>query len=295
MELDMIELVDQPKSRETSPSLHSDDTDPTICFGLQENPFLDSVNPDYFFRTEAHEEACLQMKKCIEDHISMGLVTARSGTGKTLLTQILLQELDQNRYRPALVLAYPRISRSALLRELANELEIEGLPARASLHKLMTAVQQRIYELHEENKKPVFMIDEVHFLGGDTLHLLRTLSNIETARRKLVTILLFGEETFLRKLDEPRYRAILSRTFIRSHLRPLTPGEVEQYIKFRCLMAGGGNNLFGKDTFERIREVTEGVPREINRLCHNALERAASRGLSGIDRTFLEEVIETSW
>jgi len=239
-------------------------------------------------------DAYLKMKKCIEDRISIGLITARSGTGKTLLTQILLQEFEADHYKPALVLAYPKISRTALLLELANELEIQDLPPQISLHRLINRVQEFIYHLHRDGKKPVFIIDEVHFLSGDTLHLLRTLSNIETAREKLVTILLFGEEAFLEKLNRPSYKAILSRMFIRAHLRPLFPGEVEQYVKFRCLMAGGRPDLFEDDTYPLIHKATDGVPREINRLCHNALQMAVNDSLTRVNALVINKVIQTA-
>ena len=275
MDVNVIEMVDRPSAGASRAQFESSDADALSWFAMKENPFLDNVNPNYFFRTEAHEDAYIKMKKCIEDNISIGLIAAQSGTGKTLLTQILLQELDKRIYRPVLILAYPRFSRTALLRELAHEMEAPVLSSRAPLHDLINAVQGRIFELHTQGIKPILLIDEVHFLGGDTLHLLRTLSNIETAQKKLITILLFGEESFLHKLDDPRFKAILSRTFIRAHLRPLRNNEVEQYVKFRCLMAGGRNDIFTPETYARIYDITKGVPREINRLCHNALAAAA--------------------
>lgn len=294
LNVNVVELVDRPESGPTQAEFLGDSSDPLKYYQLREHPFLDNVNPDYFFRTEAHEDAYIKMKRCIEDHISLGLITARSGTGKTLLTQILLQELDMGRFKPALVLAYPHISRSGLLKELIHELDVEDVPDRKTLHGLINMVQDRIYELHREGKKPIFLIDEVHFLDGDTLHLLRTLSNIETAQKKLVTILLFGEESFLAKLDKPKYRAILSRMFIRAHLRPLLSREVEQYIKFRCLMAGGKSDLFEADVFPFIHEATDGVPREINRLCHNALQIAAGKGYKKVNGTIIGQVIRMS-
>jgi len=295
MEVNVIELVDRPGAGPTQAEFTTESSDPVAFFRLRENPFLDNVNPDYFFRTEAHEDAYLKMKKCIEDNIALGLISAQSGTGKTLLTQILLQELDKSRYRPALILAYPRFSRSALLRELAHEMGIFGVSLRLTLHALMNVVQERIYQLHKEGVKPVILIDEVHFLSGDTLHLLRTLSNIETARVKLVTILLFGEESFLEKLRDPRFKAILSRTFIRANLRPLFESEVEQYVKFRCLMAGGRGDLFTKETFVRIHEHTGGIPREINRLCHNTLAKAAQKRIASITSELLDDVIQKGY
>jgi type II secretory pathway predicted ATPase ExeA len=97
-------------------------------FKFRENPFLDNVNPHFFFRTEAHEDAYIKMKKCIEENIAIGITTALSGTGKTLLTQILLTELEPERYEPTLVLAYPGMSRTGLLREVATEMGITIWP-----------------------------------------------------------------------------------------------------------------------------------------------------------------------
>jgi len=292
--VEVAEMVDQPDARSTRAEFQTLSSDPVKYFNFRQNPFLDNVNPEFFFRTEAHVDACLKMKKCIEDHISLGLIIARSGTGKTLLTQILLQELKQDHYKPALVLAYPRISRTALLLELASEMEIPDMPSQISLHRLINRVQEFIYSLHRDGKKPVFIIDEVHFLSGDTLHLLRTLSNIETAREKLVTILLFGEESFLKKLERPGYRAILSRMFIRARLRPLLPSEVEQYVKFRCLVAGGKPDLFEDDAYPLIHKATDGVPREINRLCHNALQLAVDDSLFRINAQVIDKAIRTA-
>src|SRR5438874_12823701 len=95
-------------------------------FRFRENPFVDSVNPQFFFRTEAHEDAYIKMKKCIEEHVAVGLTTAMSGTGKTLLTQILLNELEPARFEPILVLAYPGMTRAGLLREVAAEVGIDA-------------------------------------------------------------------------------------------------------------------------------------------------------------------------
>ncbi len=264
-------------------------TSPLEHFHLRSHPFADNVNPEFFFRTEAHEEAFLRMKQCIDNDVALGLTTALSGTGKTMLTQILLQELDPRSYKPILVLVYPGMARSALLNEIMNELQLE-LPAgtRANVYGMIAAIQQEIIRLHRRGVKLVIIIDEVHFLRADSLHILRTLSNIEVPERKLVTLLLFGEESFLARMENPTYRSLFSRIFERVMLRPLNKNEVEQYIKFRCLMVGGGPSLFAQETFARIYELSGGVPREINRICHSAMSRAARKALIKVDLSVIE-------
>jgi len=256
-------------------------------FQFQEHPFGDNVNPRFFFRTEAHEDAYIKMKRCIDEHVAVGLTTALSGTGKTLLTQILISELDSRRYETILVLAYPGMTRTGLLREVATELGIEGLSARTPVHILMSAVQERILALYRAGKQLVITVDECHFLGLEALQVIRTLSNLEVPERKLVTLLLFGEEFFLQKLERPEYASIANRMFIRARLRPLTAEETEQYVKFRCLISGGRPSIFASDVYGPLHELSRGIPRDINRLCHTALFEAARQGHSVVDRATL--------
>jgi type II secretory pathway predicted ATPase ExeA len=234
------------------------------------------VNPKFFYRTESHEEAFIKMRQCVDEDIALGMTAAASGTGKTLLTQILLSDLDPEHHQPVVVLVYPQMSRTALLLEIAGELELE-VPRRARVQTLVSLIHRHIIGLYRRGIRPVMFIDEAHFLSGDSLHLLRTLSNIEVPERKLVTILLFAEEAFLDKLEQPRFRALFSRVFVRADLQPLSVHEVEQYVKFRCLVAGGSGAIFERATFPLIHELSRGIPREVNRVCHEAMTRAMAR------------------
>jgi general secretion pathway protein A len=259
-------------------TIHEASFDVVQAFKLAAQPFSDNVNPEFFFRAKAHEDAFLAMKQCIEDHVSMGLVTALSGAGKTLLTQVLLQDLDPRRYKTILVLGYPGMTRSALLRELVEELKLEGLPRRPNTHAMITAIQEHIIQLYLKGTRLVVIIDEVHFLRSDALQVLRTLSNVEVPEQKLVTLLLFGERGFLDKLQRPAYKSIYSRMFARVDLRTLDRAEVEQYVKYRIMIAAGTPNLFSADGLDRVYAISEGIPREINRVCFVSLGEAARQG-----------------
>lgn len=280
--LDFSHIVDQTHGDGKRASIAEASSDPLKHFGLTCHPFADNVNPEYFFRTEAHEEAFIAMKQCIDEHIALGLTTAISGTGKTLLTQVLIQELDPRKYQSLLVLAYPGMTRTALLQEIARELKLEDLPARANTHGLISAIQGYIIKLYLGGQRLVLIIDEVHFLNAEALHILRTLSNIELPEQKLVTVLLFGEQSFLEKMKHPTFKSVFSRMFSRTEIRPLHPHEIEQYVKFRLLMAGGKGQIFPVEIFPVIHSMTQGIPREINRICHNALALAARRGENAI-------------
>ncbi|MBN1868432.1 AAA family ATPase [Candidatus Sumerlaeota bacterium] len=290
-EFSVVEMIDGSPvaGRE---EIDSGSAQPLKFFRLQQNPFADSVNPEFFYRTEAHEAAFIAMKRCIEEDISLGLTTAASGTGKTLLTQVLLHELDPERYKPALILIYPKMSRMAMLREICAELQIEIRAKRPTTHDLMETIQRKIMDLAVEGVKLVVIIDEVHFLTAENLQVLRTLSNIEVPEKKLVTVLLFGEESLLPRLDDPKFKSILSRMYTRVHLRALTPDEVEQYVKYRLLLAHGRPDIFQPDCFAWLARETGGIPREINRVCYNAMREAAAHRQSRVTPDLLGRMKE---
>ncbi|MEN6625450.1 MAG: AAA family ATPase [Candidatus Sumerlaeia bacterium] len=283
------ELIDKGDgSRAVVPETNAD---PVEFFNLHAQPFNDNVNPEFFYRTEAHEEAFLAMKRCIDEHISLGLTTAISGTGKTLLTQVLIQELDPRKFQPILILCHPGMTGNGLLREIADELKLE-MPKRRTTQDLIWAIQAHIISLYIKGLRLVLIIDEVHFLTAEPLHILRTLSNLEVPERKLVTVLLFGEQCFLEKMKRPDFKAVFSRMFTRVELRPLRGQEIAQYVKFRLLVAGGRPALFADDVFAPLEGLSQGIPRELNRICHNALIWAARHGQESITAETLRQLVE---
>jgi type II secretory pathway predicted ATPase ExeA len=236
-------------------------------YGLQELPFSDAVNPKYFYKTDGHEEALIRLELAVRHDMSLGLVTGPSGSGKTLLSQMLLQRLDPVKTQAALVLVSPGMSKTALLKALMSEL---GLPIPdgffVGTQALLAAVQEHVIALHREGRKLVVLIDECHFLAADSLHMVRTLSNLETPEKKLVTLLLFGEPGFLRRLNHPSHESLRNRLYLRSELQPFTAEETTQFVKFRLMMAGRLDDLFTDDAFPALYECSGGISRRINKL-----------------------------
>ena len=241
-------------------------------YGFQELPFSDAVNPKYFYKTDGHEEALIRLELAVRHDMSLGLVTGPSGSGKTLLSQMLLQRLDPVKTQAALVLVSPGMSKTALLKALMHEVQLpvpEG--GFVSAQTLLAAIQTHVIALHREGRRLVVLMDECHFLPADSLHMIRTLSNLETPEKKLVTLLLFGEPGFLRRLNHPSHESLRNRLYLRSELQPFTAEETAQFVKFRLMMAGRLDDLFTGDAFPALHESTGGISRRINKLCTLAL------------------------
>ena len=256
-------------------------------YGLRENPFADSVHPAFFFRTEAHAEAFRSMMHAVEFQASLGMLTAPSGTGKTLLTQLLLQHFVEAKHRAILVLVTPGLSKTGLLREILSELNLALPVGIARVQDLMKALSNHIIELHEQGRRLVIVIDESLLLSADCLHIVRTISNIETPQQKLVTCLLVGESRLEDRLAHPSYDSLRNCIYLRSQLRALTQEEAGQYIKYRLMTAGRLIDLFTEAALHALREHSGGICRSLNKIAMLSLIEGADRGAATIDETIV--------
>jgi len=262
-------------------------------FGFQKDPFSDSLNLDFYFRTERNEQALFKMIMCVEHNISLGLVTAESGLGKSLLGQKLLVNLSEMKYQTALVLVTPGMSRANFLKELCFELTgDESIFDIRDSHTVLKHLQNEVIDLYERGKKSVVIIDEAHFLSSKSLHTLRTLSNIEVPDKKLITCILLAERNFLKRMKHSSYKSLESRMYIREMLLPLTRSEVEQYIKFRIVAANGSVEIIDENVYDAVYEKTDGVCRRINKIMTLSFINAFFASQKRITSDIIKEIEE---
>jgi type II secretory pathway predicted ATPase ExeA len=117
--------------------------------------------------------------------------------------------------------------------------------------------------------------------------MVRTISNIETPEQKLVTCLLFGESRLLQRLNHPSYASLNNRIYLRSELRPLTPEEVAQYVKFRLMTAGRFEDLFAPTALHTLHELCGGICRNVNKLAMLSLIEAADARAALVDEALV--------
>jgi len=252
-------------------------------FGLRENPFADSVHPAFFFRTDNHAEAYRSMMLAVDFRASLGMVTGPSGTGKTLVSQLLLQHFEEPKHRVVLVLVTPGLSKTGLLREILSELNLALPVGIARVQDLVKLLSNHIIEMHQQDQRLVIIVDECHLLSSDCLHVIRTISNIETPQEKLVTCLLFGETRLAERLEHSSYASLSNRIYMRSGLRPLTATEVAQYVKFRLMTAGRLDELFTDSALAVLHECSGGICRSVNKLAMLSLIGASDRRAALVD------------
>jgi general secretion pathway protein A len=257
-------------------------------YKLKEQPF--GVTPDsrYLFLTSTQKDALSSVIYGIESGCGFVALIARPGLGKTTL---LFQTLDILRERARLVFLFQTISTPVdLLRALLSGL---GAPdMRASLVEMQIRLKNLLAEQYSAGKRVVLVIDEAQNLDDSVLELVRMLSNFETASDKLIQIVLAGQPQLAENIGSPELVQLRQRVSIFARLNPFTAEETALYIAHRLRVAGYASDtpLFTKDALALITQASEGIPRNINNLCFNALSLGAALEQKPIDREIIRQV-----
>ena len=247
-------------------------------FGLREMPF--GITPDigFVFACRSHQDALDTLLFALANAEGFIKVTGDVGTGKTLLCRRFVATLDQHR-----VVAYipnPYLEPRTLLLALADELKVD-VPRDVDQHLVLKRLTRALIEIAQGGKAAVVCIDEAQAMPVETLEALRLLTNLETEKRKLLQVVLFGQPELDQKLAAASMRQLRSRITFQSELTALMREEVGLYLDHRLRVAGYvGASLFPSRAVRLIHSATGGVPRLINILANKALTAAYDEGVS---------------
>lgn len=236
-------------------------------FGLQEMPFSLAPDTSYFFAYGHYSDALNTLLVALRTGEGFIKITGEVGTGKTLLCRKLLKTLDARFV--TIYIPNPLLTPSGLQVAVAEEL---GIPITRYQHRLIKLITDRLIELTSERKHIVLCLDEAQAMPLETLEALRLLTNIETEKQKLLQVVLFGQPELNTRLDQPSVRQLKQRITFSHRLEPIDYDGMEAYIKHRLIVAGfKGSMLFQPQTLQRLYQMSHGIPRLINILCHKAL------------------------
>jgi MSHA biogenesis protein MshM len=154
---------------------------------------------------------------------------------------------------------------------LADELEIE-LQKDVDQHQLLKSINQRLLQLAQQGKRVLVCLDEAQAIPLESLEALRLLTNLETEKRKLLQIVLFGQPELNRHLQNEAIRQLAQRITFHYHLGPLTKDDLDYYLAHRLNIAGySGGRLFSRGAVWMLSRCSGGIPRLVNILAHKSL------------------------
>jgi general secretion pathway protein A len=262
--------------------------------GLEKEPFSTSPDPAFFYESAFHKAALYRLQIAIKLKRGLSLVLGDVGIGKTTLSRRLSQLLK--RYEKVafhMILNPIYETESEFLTGLLKLFRITPEHGPLSIVESLELIEQYLFEKGvEEGQTVVLLIDEAQRLSPASLELLRALLNYETNEHKLLQLILIGQLELL-----PRLRGMKNfwdRISLRHVIHPLDELEVQAMITFRLRQAGyaARKQLFTIEAVQEIYRHTQGYPRRITKLCHDALEQLVLSDKEDVDETIVQKLIK---
>jgi general secretion pathway protein A len=258
-------------------------------FHLSKPPFSMTPDPEFLYLAPTHREALAGLIFTVLGRRGTAVLTGEVGTGKTTLLRKLIQSVPDEKVQFCSV-----FSTNVPPDEFFELILIGfGLPVKG------TGKAQRLLQFWEflmasaeEGRTPVLLVDEAHKLSAELLEEVRLLMNFETAERKLLQVVLAGQNELRDLMRREDLRQLRQRVSVRLDIVPLQPREVDQYMRHRWHQGGGNGNFpFDPEAVELVASWSRGIPRVMNAICDIALLRAYSSEAASVGPETVREAV----
>ncbi len=251
-------------------------------FQFHEKPFSLTPDTQFFMNQRSHRGALNTLLVALKHCEGFIKIVGEVGTGKTLLCRILLSHLGENSIYVTAYIPNPYLTPEELKAFVAQEIGAD-YDANMQAHQLMSSIYRRLLQLARQHKQVVLVVDEAQAMPRETIEALRLLTNLETEKRKLLQVVIFGQPELDVLLNRPDLRQLKQRIVFAEYLKPFNYAGVRDYLLHRLQAAGNGNpHLFSTPAVWLLARGSGGIPRLINILAHKALMVAYGRGDSRV-------------
>jgi general secretion pathway protein A len=254
--------------------------------GLHEDPFKLSADPRYLYLGPEHLAVYRQAQGVIARRRGLGLITGDMGMGKSSLARRLY---DVYSAEEGVDVCYIHTAAFKSAMDAARQISTAlGVAPQRSLQRQMDGLEKMMADAFTKNRNVIVLLDDAQLMDVEALEVIHRLYNFDYDA-KVVQILAFGQSE-MNPLFETN-KAVNARVFVRLALPPLTLSSALQMVLFRLHVAGRSEPLIDDDAFELLYDFSQGVPREIIRLCALATDGVLQSDETLITQNIVRKVI----
>lgn len=255
-------------------------------FGMKEDPFKLSADPRYLYLGSEHLAVYRQAQGVISRRRGLALITGDMGMGKSSLARRLY---DVYASEEAIAICYIHTAAFKSAMDAAREVgKPLGVPPQRSFQRQMDGLERMMADAYTARQNVVVLLDDAQLMESEALEVIHRLYNFDYDA-KVVQILAFGQSEMTALFATNK--AVNARVFVRLVLPPLTLASALQMVVFRLRVAGRNEPLIDDDGFEMLYERSQGVPREIIRLCALATDFLLQSDENMISLNIVREVV----
>jgi general secretion pathway protein A len=263
-------------------------------WGLKKPPFDNVPDPTMYADCHASmENAIAETLFAIEEgNECVAVLVGDVGLGKTLSIRIIIDSLDQDKYKIALV-TNPDMSFIELLREIIGQLIGKQCEEGRRIN-LLEMFNKILFETIDSGRKDLVFVDEANAMSPANLESLRLLTNMQDDQKNLFTIVLAGQLELARRLEHPKRANLLQRIGTFSRIDKIESEDlVKAYVETRLKLAGGLRPIFTNDAYGFLWEYSEhGVPRLINKISKLSLKAGETNQFTQISGEVVRQIGE---
>ncbi|MCP3950611.1 MAG: AAA family ATPase [Desulfobacterales bacterium] len=241
---------------------------------LEKEPFSNSPDPDYFFKSRQHTECLQNLELSLRLRRGLNVVVGEVGTGKTTLCRQMIKKFSRDEEFETHLVLDPHIADPTMFLQVVAQMferEPNGPTGDWADHKEF--IKQYLYERGvKESRVVVLIIDEGQKIPSPILEILRELLNYETNEFKLLQIVVFAQREFEQILE--KHANFADRINLLHMLGPLGFRDTRLMIDYRLQKAGAESSLNSMLSFPALAAIyraTGGYPRKIVNLCHRIM------------------------
>ena len=249
-------------------------------FKLDKLPFSLAPDTNFYCDLPTHTRILNRLIASLQQGQEVIKIIGKKGVGKTLLCQLLINELNNS----FIIMLLPMLVENELqlYEALAHQLDI-NIDSDFS-GSLDNAITQRLFELNKSDKHPVLIIDDTHNFSDDCLEAISRLTNLK--------IVMFGQPRLNKKLKKSALRQLKQRIKLSCYLKTLNKKEMSNYLYQRLIQAGSNyESIFLPPVKKHLIRASGGIPRLLNVLGHKALLISYSRGINQVDTLAMKRAI----
>lgn len=257
-------------------------------FNLSQLPFTKEIQTERLHLLPSVEQSLAAVKLLVETR-GIGVMTGKSGSGKTCVLRLLKDSLNTALYK-TIYICHASVGLFEFYTHLAAGM---GIPACGRRSTMFRDIKEKILFLYNSQRiHPILILDEAHLLGYEILQELRLLTNFEIDSLNALTILLCGQQSLMQKFGLLALEPLANSITITIQVDSLRQEETYAFIEKRIKDCGNSSPLFTKQALALIHQAAAGVFRSIGTIAMASLYKAYLCKSPNVEAEHVKAVIE---